>query len=328
MSLRYLVTGGAGFIGSALVKRLVEQGHFVRVVDSNIRGRARRLESVTNQIEFVEADIRDAVAVERVIENIDVVCHLAYINGTEYFYSQPELVLDVAIRGMLNVIDGCKKQGCKDLIIASSSEVYQTPPEVPTSEQVPLMVPDVSNPRFSYGGGKILWELMAMNYGRDWFNRVVVFRPHNVYGPDMGWEHVIPDLAVKAARELLQSETDQPLNLEILGDGQQTRAFVHINDFIDGLMLVINKGVDREIYHIGKDEEISISELANLVVESLGRDARISTSSAPEGETNRRCPNISKLRALGYNPAINLSQGLPSVVRWYNDNLHILNSGK
>jgi len=147
------------------------------------------LESVANQIEFVEADIRDAVAVERVIENIDVVCHLAYINGTEYFYSQPELVLDVAIRGMLNVIDGCKKQGCKELIIASSSEVYQTPPEVPTSEQVPLMVPDVSNPRFSYGGGKILWELMAMNYGRDWFNRVVVFRPHNVYGPDMGWEH-------------------------------------------------------------------------------------------------------------------------------------------
>ena len=149
--MRYLVTGGAGFIGSALVKRLVKEGNFVRVVDNNIRGRPRRLESIADQIEFVEADIRDSVAVEAVIEDIDVVCHLAYINGTENFYAQPELVLDVAIRGMLNVIDGCKKQGCRELIIASSSEVYQTPPEVPTSEQVPLVVPDVANPRFSYG---------------------------------------------------------------------------------------------------------------------------------------------------------------------------------
>ena len=108
--MRYLVTGGAGFIGSALVKRLVKEGNFVRVVDNNIRGRPRRLESIADQIEFVEADIRDSVAVEAVIEDIDVVCHLAYINGTENFYAQPELVLDVAIRGMLNVIERCKKQ--------------------------------------------------------------------------------------------------------------------------------------------------------------------------------------------------------------------------
>lgn len=328
MSLRYLVTGGSGFIGSALVLRLVEQGHSVRVLDSNLRGRARRLESVYNQVEFFEADIRDALAVEEAIEDTDIVCHLAYINGTEYFYSEPELVLDVAIRGMLNVIDGCKKQGCKDLIIASSSEVYQTPPGVPTGEDVPLMVPDVSNPRYSYGGGKILWELMAMNYGRDWFRRIVVFRPHNVYGPDMGWEHVIPDLAVKAAREMLKSEAGQPLDLKILGDGRQTRAFVHIDDFIDGLMLVINEGIDREIYHIGKEEEVSILKLANLVVESLGREAKISTSSAPKGETNRRCPDISKLKTLGYRPKINLNKGIPDVVNWYNDNLHLLELGK
>jgi nucleoside-diphosphate-sugar epimerase len=155
-----------------------------------------------------------------------------------------------------------------------------------------------------------------------------VFRPHNVYGSDMGWEHVIPDLAVKAARQLMQAESEEALDLEILGDGRQTRAFVHVNDFVDGLMLVINKGVDREIYHIGKDEEISILELANLVVESLGRRARITTASAPKGETNRRCPDISKLRALGFSPSINLRQGLPDVVNWYKDNIHILESGK
>ena len=103
------------------------------------------------------------------------------------FYTKPELVLDIGIKGIVNVIEASISKGIKDFVLASSSEVYQTPPVVPTSENVPLVVPDPLNPRYSYGGGKIISELMAINYGRKYFDRTVIFRPHNVYGPDMGW---------------------------------------------------------------------------------------------------------------------------------------------
>ena len=128
---------------------------------------------------------------------VDSILHLAYVNGTEFFYSKPALVLDVGVRGMINVLDACRRHGIRELVLASSSEVYQTPPSIPTPENVPLSVPDPLNPRYSYGGGKIICELMAINYGRQDFDRVLIFRPHNVYGPDMGWEHVLPQFALR-----------------------------------------------------------------------------------------------------------------------------------
>jgi nucleoside-diphosphate-sugar epimerase len=98
---------------------------------------------------------------------------------------------------MINVLDACIYNNVKNFFLASSSEVYQTPPIVPTDERVPLSVPDVLNPRYSYGGGKIACELLAVNYGRKFFDQMVIFRPHNIYGPAMGWEHVIPQLCMR-----------------------------------------------------------------------------------------------------------------------------------
>jgi len=190
-----LVTGGSGFIGSGLVKALVRAGHRVRVLDDNSRGSPRRLAEVAEDIEFIACDIRDAAAVETAAKGMEEVHHLAFVNGTEFFYNQPDLVLDVGVRGMLNVVDACRKQNIGKLVLASSSEVYQTPPKIPTDESAPLSVPDVLNPRYSYSGGKLISELLAINFGRKHFERVLIFRPHNVYGPDMGFEHVIPQLA-------------------------------------------------------------------------------------------------------------------------------------
>ncbi len=197
---RILVTGGSGFIGSALVRALVQAGETVRVLDDNSRGALRRLAGIERDIEFVQGDIRDAAAVDAAMRGIDEVHHLAYVNGTATFYSAPELVLDVGVKGMVNVIDACRRQNVGSLVLASSSEVYQTPPQVPTAEDVPLVVPDPHNPRLSYGAGKIISEVMAINYGRKYFERVLIFRPHNVYGPDMGFEHVIPQFAVRLKR--------------------------------------------------------------------------------------------------------------------------------
>jgi dTDP-glucose 4,6-dehydratase/UDP-glucose 4-epimerase len=246
------VTGGSGFIGAALVRRLVDEGRFVRVIDNNSRGAMRRLDGLVEKIEFVEGDVRDPALVAKAAQGVDCVVHLAAVNGTEFFYSQPELVLDVALRGMLAVVDACRAAGVRDLVVASSSEAYQTPPVTPTDENVPLMVPDVRNPRYSYGGGKIVSELIAMNYGRDGFDRMVIFRPHNVYGPDMGWEHVLPQLTLRAF-EAAKERPVGPVALTIQGDGSQTRAFVHIDDFTEGLVTVIDKGRHFEIYQPGQD---------------------------------------------------------------------------
>ena len=319
---RFLVTGGTGFIGSALVRRLLSDGHQVRVFDDNSRGALRRLRDVEGEFEMIEGDIRDPAAVARAARGCDAVAHLAYINGTEFFYKKPELVLDVGVRGMLAVLDACRSHCIGDLILASSSEVYQSPRQVPTDETAPLVVPDVLNPRYSYGGGKIACELLAMNYGRTGFERVTIFRPHNVYGPDMGWEHVLPQFALRAA-ELARIYPEGALPFPILGDGQQTRAFVHIDDFTDGLSLVIEKGEHLGIYHIGNPEEVTMADLARRVCGHLGRDAMLQPSAAPAGETRRRCPDISKLRSLGFSPRVPLAAGLGSLVDWYVTHGHL-----
>ncbi|MDA9508851.1 NAD-dependent dehydratase [Bradyrhizobium sp. CCBAU 11386] len=318
MPKRYLVTGGTGFIGSALVRRLLRDGHSVRVIDNNSRGVLSRLTGIADSVEFVEADIRDTAAVTAAAAGMDSILHLAYVNGTEFFYKKPELVLDIAVRGMLSVLDACRHNGVGELVLASSSETYQTPPMSPTPEAVPLVVPDIANPRYSYGGGKIACELMAMNYGRTGFERVMIFRPHNVYGPDMGWEHVIPQFAVRAHRAVRQQPRGT-LRFPILGDGTQTRAFCHIEDFVDGLALMIDKGEHLGIYHIGNPEELTIAEVATQVVRCFDREAEIVPSEAPRGETNRRCPDITKLRGLGFCPRVAFAQGIGGAVRWYSE---------
>jgi nucleoside-diphosphate-sugar epimerase len=312
----YLVTGGTGFIGASLVKRLVKDGHKVRVLDNNSRGATRRIDDVIDDVELVETDIRDTEGVIAAAKGVDCICHLAAVNGTEFFYSKPELVLDVGIRGTLAVIDACRANDIGDLVYASSSEVYQTPPRVPTDENVPLSIPDVRNPRYSYGGGKIASELIAMNHGRIGFDRVTVFRPHNVYGPDMGWEHVLPQFVLRA-KELITQHPDGAVPFPIQGDGSQTRAFIHIDDFTDGLVQVIDKGEHLEIYHIGNPEEVTVADLARRVLASMGRETKLISGEEPRGATPRRSPDITKLRGLGFEPKLSLDAGLSSLVDWY-----------
>jgi nucleoside-diphosphate-sugar epimerase len=311
-----LVTGGSGFIGAGLVKSLVRDGHTVRVLDDNSRGALRRLKEVADDVEFMAGDIRDPAAVTSAVHGMDEVHHLAFVNGTEFFYSAPELVLDVGVKGMINVIDACRSEDVRSLILASSSEVYQTPQRIPTDEGVPLVVPDPGNPRYSYGGGKIISELMAINYGRKFFDRVLIFRPHNVYGPDMGWEHVIPQFSLRLKASAAEHPSGK-LPFKLQSDGSQTRSFCHIDDLVRGVMVMRAKGEHLGIYHVGTTEEITIADLAGRIAALAGREIELIPGPAPQGGTERRCPDIAKLEKLGYSPQVPLSIGLPSTVDWY-----------
>ena len=154
----YLVTGGAGFIGSVLVKSLVEKGQKVTVFDNFERGLESRISSVKEQVTIVNGDIRNPKDVSDAMKGIDTVYHLAAVNGTENFYTQPRLVLDVGIRGILNVMDAAEKHHVDHVVAASSAEVYQTPTKIPTDENELIKIPNPLEPRYSYAGSKIATE--------------------------------------------------------------------------------------------------------------------------------------------------------------------------
>ncbi len=314
---RYLITGATGFIGSALTRRLIRDGHEVVAVDNNLRGNSGRLADLKERLTLVECDVRDTSTLQQFARGCDAVLHLASINGTGNFYREPELVLDVGVRGILSVIDVCRTHGIGELLLMSSSEVYQMPPTIPTPETAPLTIPDPLNPRYSYAAQKLISEVIVLNYALNGFDHAVIVRPHNVYGPDMGWQHVIPAFTTRFARLLRKAPPDATLRFEIQGNGSETRAFCHIDDLIEGSLIALNKGGHREIYHIGTEEEVTIASLAERIARRFGRNMTLVTTPVMQGSPTRRCPDIGKLRALGYCPQRPLDIGLPPVVDWY-----------
>ena len=304
----FLVTGGTGFIGSNICKMLVREGHKVLVYDNNSRGNLSRLSEIKKEIIFINGDIRDQKKVFKAIKRVNAVIHLAYINGTKYFYTKPDLVLDIAVKGMVNILDGCKKYKVKELYIASSSEVYQTPIKVPTDESEMLKIPDIHNARYSYGGGKIISELMGVHYGKKFFNRLIIFRPHNVYGSEMGNEHVIPEFISRFKKR-------KSKKYKIQGTGNEIRTFIYIDDFIKGFNLLIKKGKHLNIYNIGTSEKIQIKNLVNKLSKIFNKKIVLSKSSLQKGGTKIRIPDISKIKKLGFRPEFNLSTGLKKTIK-------------
>lgn len=318
--MKYLITGGTGFIGRNVTKALLENGYEVRVFDNNFRGNSSSLKSIVKHFEFHEGDIRDEESVKKACKDVDGVVHLAAINGTKYFYSMPEIVLDVSTRGMLNVISACLWYGIEDVFLASSSEVYHKPKLVPTPETIEMVIPDSTNPRYSYAGGKIISELLLTHYGNKFFQRAIIFRPHNVYGPEMGWEHVIPQFILRMRR--LSNSDDKIIKFPIQGSGDETRSFAFIDDFVAGLLKVIEKGKHMEIYNIGTNEEVSIKKVAENVASYFKKNIITIPGKIAEGGTPRRLPDITKLKGLGYKPKTKLKEGIAITAQWYNENAH------
>ena len=304
----FLITGGTGFIGYSMCNLLLELGYKVIVLDNNSRGNSNKLARLSKKVKFIKGDIRDKSKVFKSLKNVNAVIHLAYINGTKYFYEKPELILDVAVKGLINIFDGCKKFKIKELYLASSSEVYQTPLKVPTKEDEPLKIPDINNPRYSYGGGKILTELMGINYGKKFFKRLIIFRPHNVYGTDMGDEHVIPEIILKM-KKLKKSK-----NLKIQGSGNEIRSFIYIKDFVKAFSCILKKGKHMQVYNIGTSKSIKIKELVLKISKIMKKKIVIKTTPLRKGGTKIRMPDITKIKKLGFKPKYSLDQGLKEII--------------
>ena len=299
----FLVTGGTGFLGSAICRLLLKKGHKVTIFDNNSRGSIAKIKDIKKKLRFINGDIRNYNKLNISLKGVDAVIHLAYVNGTKYFYSRPVKILEIATNGIINIIDGCINNKIKELYLASSSEVYQTPNKIPTAENEPLKIPDIYNPRYSYGGGKILIELMGIHYGKKYFKKLVIFRPHNVYGPHMGNEHVIPEF-INRFKKLKNKK------FKIQGTGKEIRSFTYIEDFINAFSLILDRGKHLNVYNIGTNEKIMIKDLAFKLSKILSKKIFLIKSHRPKGGTKIRIPNIKKIKKLGFGQKFKLNQGL------------------
>ena len=306
-----LITGGRGFLGREVARRYVEGGDKVTVFDNF--SRQHLVGALPAKMDILHGDVRDSRRLLTVMGNAKpaVVVHMAAINGTQFFYEKPDEVLEVGIAGTLNVIRAVKLQtSVKQFIFMSSSEVYNMAPP-PTPETVPLVVPDPANPRFTYATSKIAGEVMChhMLPGRI----VTILRPHNIYGPNMGMEHVIPQLVNKI---LAAQERGEPVDL--IGGGLQRRCFCHIEDFGRAFFFVAGQA-QSGTWNIGTNEETLIRRLAVDISLQLGVPQPLEMVDAParDGDPMWRKPDISKITRLGFIPKWYMHTGLPAVVNWY-----------
>jgi len=306
---KILVTGGAGFIGSNLIKKLLQKSHEIIVFDNEFRGSFQNLD--TDKVLLINGDITKFSDWEKLPKEIDSIFHLGAINGTRFFYEIPEKVVEVNVKGVLNLLDYVRKNDVNDVLFASSSEVYGFPKVFPTNEKDELQIPDVYNPRFAYSGSKIIGELSCINYSKKYGFKHTIVRYHNVYGPRMGHEHVMPQFIKK----LTNNE-----KFTVEGNGVETRSFCYIDDAIEGTLIVHqdNSCINR-IFNIGNPEEISISSLIELLAEIS--EKKISPIYKPKSNagTMRRVPDISKAKSIGYKPKIPLKEGLRITYKWYNE---------
>lgn len=319
--MKYLVTGGLGFIGSNLVKRLVSCGEEVKVFDNFFRGSTNRLGEVQDQVKVINGDIRDYESVQKAFKDVDVVYHLAAINGTRYFYEIPDQVLEINVKGLINSLDAAVECGVTRFIFSSSSEVYHHPLTIPTKEDEPVKIPDLFNPRFSYSGSKVIGELFCIHYGSRRNLSTTIVRYHNIYGPDMGREHVIPEFFIKL-KESSNNFQKNRASLKIEGSGDETRSFCYIDDAIDATILIEKKGEPNEIYHIGNmSEESTIKKLAQIIAEAVALEVEIIPGDLKKGGTLRRCPDIAKIAKVGFSPRVNLREGIRRTIEWYKSNI-------
>lgn len=323
--MQILITGGAGFIGCHLARHHVRLGDRVVIVDNHskdggvVDAEFRALAS-DPAVTSVQADLTRPFSLPQGLDRIDVVYHLAAINGTELFYVIPFQVARANVLMTINLLDGLAGAPVGRLVYASTSEVYAgCEPvgllRVPTDEGIPVVFPQPTDVRFSYGTSKFLGEFLTLAFGRDRGVPVTVVRYHNVYGPRMGSRHVVPQLIQRLAAG------ERPLRVY---GSQETRAFCYIDDAVNATVRVARTAACAgEVVHIGNPtEEIHIEALARLIMKQCGREVEIVESERRSGSVTRRCPDIAKLtRLTGFEPTVPLEAGLRRTVEWYLHNV-------
>jgi UDP-glucose 4-epimerase/UDP-glucuronate decarboxylase len=312
MTTKTLILGGAGFIGVHLARRLQAAGHQVTIVDNFSRGQDDP-ELAALGVPVRHADLTDPAAYAALPQGWDQVYMLAAVVGVRNVQNDPARVARVNTLALMHLLEWLRPG--QRLFFASTSEVYAGGVSaglvpVPTPETVPVMIEDVAAPRFAYAISKLLGEAAVIHTAPARGIPYVIGRFHNVYGPRMGADHVIPELLLRAIRR------QDPFTIYGV---DQSRAFCHVDDATEAMAaLMATDAAMGQLVHIGTDTETGIGDLAKLVLRVTDFHPALDSQPAPPGSVTRRCPDITKLRALtGYEPAVSLEEGVRHTYEWY-----------
>lgn len=302
---RILVTGGAGFIGSHLVDRLVAEEAQVTVIDNFQAGSKDNLNQSVGKIRLVEGDVRDRELVSRIVKEStpDIVFHLAANASVPNSVLDPRYDFETNVVGTFNVLHALTEHRIRKFVFASSAAVYGGSSRV-------LKERDPQTPVSPYGATKMCGETLCLSFNRTYGIPFVIVRIFNVYGPRLS-RYVMYDF-YRRLRE-------DPSALNVLGDGKQRRQFCYINDAVDALMLLADRG--NSIYNIAGTEPISIGKLARIMVSKIAPGAKISyTGESWPGDIETLVADISKSRGIGFAPKINICRGIDLLVDWFDGN--------
>jgi UDP-glucose 4-epimerase len=303
-SLRILVTGGAGFIGSHLVKALVKAGHSVRILDNFSTGSLENLSDIAGSVELVVGDVRSYDVVEKAVKGVDAVIHLAALIDVAESIEKPDLYFDVNARGTYNIAKACK--GVSVLVLASTCAVYGEPVKLPVAEDHPIV------PKSPYAATKVAGEAFIQAYSNLYDYRYAILRLFNVYGPKQSKAYA--GVVIEFIKRVSRGEP--PI---IFGDGEQTRDFIHISDVVEAIIMAITNEKARDVFNIGSGKPVTINQLAKLILKLMGREDLKPVNTTPRpGDIRHSVADITKAReALGFKPRIGLEEGLQSLITTY-----------
>ncbi len=311
---RVLVTGGAGFVGSHLVERLLEQGARVTVLDHLGTQQRRNLEAVWGQIQFQPVDLMVPEACRAALREQQIVLHLAAkVAGVRFNQAHPAMMLRDNVQLALNVLDAAREARAERVLMVSSACVYPRFCQIPTPEAEGFRdMPEPTN--FGYGWAKRVSELLAQTYAEEYGMRIAIARPYNTYGPRDHFES--PDAHVIAS--LIRRLTDGENPLTVWGDGTASRSFVYVTDLVLGLMELTEKCPLPDPVNLGTDEEVTIRDLAEMIVRLSGKHVTVQFDpSMPSGQPRRQCDTAKAKRLIGYTAGVSLEEGLAHTLAWY-----------
>jgi len=313
---KVLVTGGAGFIGSHVVEKLVERGAIVSVIDNLANGTLDNLENVKNQIIFIKGDCTVLEDAEKVCEGQDIVMNLAAkVGGIEYNKTHQATMFRDNLPIETTMIEAARRAGVRRFLVISSACVYSHECSIPTPESEGFLdEPEPTNG--GYGWAKRMGEKIGEYYAEEFGMEVGIVRPYNCYGPRDHFEpdksHVIP--------ALIKRVFDGENPVKVWGSGNQTRAFLYVDDLAEGMILAIQKYPMPDPLNLGTDEEISIKDLINKIIKISGINVKVEfDTSKPDGSPRRNSDNKKAIEKIGFRPTVKLDEGLKKTITWYKE---------
>ena len=315
--MNYLITGGAGFIGSHLAESLIARGDEVVILDNLSTGSSKNLERIKENIEFNHGDILDQNLVRRLVANSDHVIHLAAALGVLNIVNKPLDSLKTNLHGTELVLEACDKYK-KPVLVASTSEIYGKHDKVPLSEEDDRIIGHPLKSRWSYSEAKAVDESLAYFYHLENELPIRIIRFFNTVGPrQVGHYGMVVPRFVSAALK------NEPLS--VYGSGDQIRCFCHVTDAVRALLLIMDsKNAVGEVFNVGNNQQISIMDLAKKVIKITNSSSKIEKiayeDAYPDGfeDMQRRVPDISKIKqVLGWTPEINLNQIIKDIAAFY-----------